>query len=76
MRVMARIARETGGIDFDAGESDVGAIFRQIGEELRSSYELAYVSTNAVRDGSFREVLVRSRQAGYSVRTKTGYFAR
>jgi Ca-activated chloride channel family protein len=76
MRVMARIARETGGIDFDAGESDVGAIFRQIGEELRSSYELAYVSTNAVRDGSFRKVLVRSRQAGYSVRTKTGYFAR
>jgi Ca-activated chloride channel homolog len=76
IRVMERIARETGGMDFDAGQGDVAAVFRQIGEELRSSYELAYVSTNAMRDGSFRKVVIRPRQAGYSVRTKTGYFAR
>jgi len=75
-RVMERIARETGGADFDAGQGDVAAIFRQIGDELRSSYELAYVSTNTVRDGSFRKVTIRPRQAGFTVRTKTGYFAK
>ena len=74
--VMARIARETGGMDFDAGAGDVRAIFRQIGEELRASYELAYVSTNAARDGSFRKVVIRPAAAGFSVRTKTGYFAK
>jgi len=74
--VIERIARETGGADFDAGQGDVGAIFRQIGEEQRASYELAYVSTNAVRDGSFRKVAIRPRRPGLSVRAKTGYFAR
>jgi Ca-activated chloride channel homolog len=74
--VMERIARETGGMDYDAGQGDVRAIFRQIGEELRASYELAYVSTNAVRDGSFRKVAIRPRAAGYSVRAKSGYFAK
>ena len=74
--VMERIARETGGAAFDAGEANVRAIFRQIGEELRASYELAYVSANAQRDGSFREVVIRPRRAGLSVRAKTGYFAK
>jgi Ca-activated chloride channel homolog len=73
--VMWRIARETGGADFDAGLRNVRAIFRQIGEELRASYELACVSTNTVRDGSFRKVAIRPRN-GFSVRAKTGYFAK
>lgn len=76
MSVMERIARETGGADFDAGQGNVRAIFRQIGEELRASYELAYVSTNALRDGSFRKVAIRPRRPELSVRAKTGYFAR
>jgi Ca-activated chloride channel family protein len=54
----------------------VRAIFRQIARELRESYEVAYVSTNAVRDGSFRKIAIRTRRAGLSVRAKTGYFAR
>ena len=74
--VIERIARETGGTDFDAGQGDIHAIFRQISEELRSSYELAYISTNPVRDGSFRKVIIRPRQTGLTVRSKTGYFAR
>jgi len=71
-----RIARETGGADFDAAQGNVRAIFRQIAKELRASYEVAYVSTNAVRDGSFRKIAIRTRRAGLSVRAKTGYFAR
>jgi len=73
---MERIARETRGADFDAGEGNVRSIFRQIGEDLRAAYELAYVSTNPLRDGSFRKVAIRPRQVGLSVRAKTGYFAR
>ena len=35
--VMERLALETGGAHFDAGEKDVSAHFRDIGEQLRSS---------------------------------------
>jgi Ca-activated chloride channel family protein len=74
--VMARIAKETGGADFDAQRADLRAAFRQIGEELRSSYELAYTSTNPERDGMFRKVVIRSKKPGLTVRAKTGYYAR
>jgi Ca-activated chloride channel family protein len=74
--VMDRLARETGGAHFDAEREDLREHFRRIGEELRSSYELAYHSSNPVRDGSFRKILVRPKQPGLNVRAKTGYFAR
>lgn len=74
--VMARIAKESGGEDFDAAKKDLKDSFREIGEELRSSYELAYNSTNTERDGYFRRIVIRSKNPGFTVRAKTGYFAR
>jgi Ca-activated chloride channel family protein len=74
--VMERIARETGGADFDARKAGLAANFGQIGEQLRSSYELAYHSTNPVRDGSFHRILIQVKQPGLTVRAKTGYYAR
>jgi len=74
--VMARIAKETGGKDFDAEEKNLKESFREIGEELRSSYELAYNSTHTDRDGSFRKIVIRPKNAGLTVRAKTGYYAR
>ena len=76
IRVMARISRETGGSDYDAAEGDMRSAFHQIGTELRSMYELAYVSSNPVRDGAFRKVVVKVNRPGLIVRSKTGYFAR
>jgi len=75
IRVMSRIAHDTGGADFDAQERDLAAWFKEIGEELRSSYELAYYpSGTAARDDSFRKISVRSKRPGLTVRCKTGYF--
>jgi len=76
MRVMERVPRETGGADFDAEQGDIRAEFHEIGVELRASYELAYISTNPVRDGTFRKVVIRPKRPGLTVRSKTGYFAR
>src|ERR1700751_288341 len=42
IRVMDRVAKETGGQHIDAEATDPKTYFRQIAEELRSSYELAY----------------------------------
>jgi Ca-activated chloride channel family protein len=74
--VMERIARETGGADFDARKAGLAANFAQIGEQLRSSYELAYHSANPVRDGSFHKISIQVQQPGLTVRAKTGYYAR
>jgi len=76
IRVMGRIAKETGGDEFDAEQTDPHNYFHLIGEELRHSYELAYYPTNAVRDDTFRKIVVRPKQAGFTVRCKTGYFSR
>ena len=74
--VMSRIARETGGAHYDAEHTDLPTTFRQIGEELRSSYELAYHTSNPTKDGTFRKIVVRAKRTGLTVRSKTGYFAR
>jgi Ca-activated chloride channel family protein len=76
MRVMERIAKETGGANIDAAVTDPHTYFRQIAEELRSSYELAYYPTNAAKDDTFRKVVIRAKWEGVKVRSKTGYFAR
>lgn len=73
--VMARISHDTGGSDFDAQAADLRTSFREIGEQLRSSYELAY-HASGVADGTFHKVVIRTKHPGFTVRTKTGYFSR
>jgi Ca-activated chloride channel family protein len=76
IRVMDRISRETGGLHIDAEKIDPHTYFRQIAEELRTSYELGYYPTNARKDDTFHKVAVRPKPPGLAVRSKTGYFSR
>ena len=73
--VMDRIAKETGGAHIDAATTDPHTYFQQIAQELRTSYELAYYPSNSEKDGTFRKIVIRPKQAGLKVRTKTGYFS-
>ena len=74
--VMDRIAKETGGAHIDAEVTDPHTYFRQIADELRTSYELGYYPTNLGKDETFRKIVIRPKQAGLKIRTKTGYFSR
>jgi len=74
--VMDRVAMETGGAHIDAEETDPHTYFRQIAEELRTSYEVAYYPSNKAKDGTFRKIVIRTKVEGVRVRAKTGYFAR
>src|SRR5262249_2452807 len=47
--VMDRIARETGGLHFNAEKISPDVYFTQIAEELRSSYDVGYYSSNKVK---------------------------
>jgi len=75
IRVMDRIAKETGGQAIDAEATDPQSYFHQIAEELRTSYELAYYPTNPLPDETFRKIVIRPKQPGLTVRSKTGYFS-
>jgi Ca-activated chloride channel family protein len=76
IRVMDRIAKETGGQHIDAETTDAKTYFREIAEELRSAYELAYYPSNPTRDDTFRKIAIRPKQAAVTVRSRTGYFSR
>ena len=76
IRVMDRIAKETGGQAIDAETTDPKTYFQQIAEELRTSFELAYYPTNPLPDDTFRKIVIRPRQSGLTIRSKTGYFSR
>jgi VWFA-related protein len=74
--VLRRLAKETGGHAFFPFEaSDLAANFQEIARELRSQYSLAYVSTNAAHDGTFRNITIQPVDKNLHVRAKPGYFA-
>ncbi len=76
MSVMDRVARETGGAHIDAETTDAHVYFRQIAEELRTSYELGYYPTDPLKDDTFRKIVIKPKRDGVKVRAKTGYFSR
>ena len=73
--VMDRIATETGGAHIDAQKTDPHDYFRQIAEELRASYELAYYPKNRAKDDSFRKIVIKPTRDSVRIRSKTGYFS-
>ena len=77
MRVMKHMASLSGGADFDALTTSLETVFSDISDELRSMYQIGYVSANGhPHDGSFRKVTIRCTRGDLTVRAKSGYYAR
>jgi len=76
MKVMDRIAKDTGGAHIDAKTMDPKEYFQQIAEELRTSYTLGYYPLDPMKDENFRRITLQPKQDGVKIRTKSGYFAR
>ena len=76
IRVMDRIAKETGAWNVDARETDPADYFRKIAEELRTMYEVGYYPANPMKDQSFRKIAIRPKTDGVAIRAKSGYFSR
>jgi Ca-activated chloride channel homolog len=74
--VLRRLAQQTGGRAFFASEArELTNVYGEIRAELANQYFLAYVSTNARRDGQFRRIAVRVERAGAVARARPGYYA-
>jgi VWFA-related protein len=75
---MEQLADISGGrILFPEKLEDIVPLYRQVGEELGTSYSLGYLPSNTRLDGSFRRIEVRARDAAYHVvQSRNGYYAR
>jgi len=76
IRVMDRIAKETGAWNVDGTKMQPAEYFGKIAEELRTMYELGYYPANPMKDQSFRKIAIRPKTDGVTIRAKSGYFAR
>jgi VWFA-related protein len=69
------LARETGGRTFFISRAaELVDVYREIEEELRSQYLVAYSSDRAEQDGQFRQVEVKVRGGKLKARTISGYY--
>jgi len=74
--VLKKISEATGGITFTPERlEDISNGFREIGDELRSQYALAYRPADFKMDGAFRPIYLFCNQRRYTVRVSKGYFA-
>jgi len=74
---LKQLVENTGGhAYFPFSTKDLTKAFQAINEELRSQYNVAYISTNKIRDGKFREIKVDVTKPDIRVRHRKGYFAR
>jgi VWFA-related protein len=73
---MKKLCEETGGRVIRVGNKieKLRDAFNQISAELRSQYSLGYTPTNNKRDGSFREIDIKSKE-GYKIQARKGYYA-
>ena len=73
---LKKFSEETGGSTFVIN-NDHGfkKIFDQIAEELRSQYSLGYASLNTARDGKYRQIKITTREPGYTIKARRGYYA-
>lgn len=69
-----RVVSATGGRDFSADARDFTPIFRELAEEIRASYALAYYPDQ--RDGKTHELRVQTSRPGVRLRaSRTSYLA-
>ncbi len=74
--ILETLARQTGGKAwFPARVSELGDVYRQIADDLKRQYTLAYASTNTRRDGRWRTLRITVDRPGLTVQARQGYYA-
>lgn len=79
-RVLETLSEETGGqAYFPKSLKEVDGIAKEVANDIRTQYTIAYHSTKSPTLGGYRVIHVEAREKGYpklSVRTRTGYYPR
>ena len=73
---LERLAEVSGGYPYFPSEiAELRDQFVRTLENLRRRYVVGYTSTNMARDGSWRNVEIRSKSTQVTIRARNGYFA-
>ena len=76
-RVLDRLSRETGGAFYEVSRRlSIDQIFTLLQTELRSQYNLGYVSDQPVTAPEFRKLQLTTRRPGLTVQARNRYWAR
>jgi VWFA-related protein len=79
-RVLETLSEQTGGAAyFPKSVKDVDAITKEVANDIRTQYTIAYHSTKPPELGGYRVVRVEAKGKGYgklAVRTRSGYYPR
>lgn len=74
--VLKELSQKTGGrIFFPFKVEELEDAFRQINQELRSQYNIGYLSTNPARDGKYRKIEIKVPEGGLRLNYRKGYYA-
>ena len=74
--VLRKLAYETGGrVLYPNTFGQLDNIYAEVDEELRNQYTLGYVSTNTIKDGSYRKITVGVKEKGAAISARPGYYA-
>jgi VWFA-related protein len=74
---LTRMAQETGGrIILPLSFSELGRVFEEIADELRSQYAIFYTPADLTRDGRYRTIRVKASCTGCRATTRFGYYLR
>jgi VWFA-related protein len=75
-KIMAEIARRTGGHAYEAKKrDDIEPIYKLIAEELHGQYVLTYTPDKPDTEGGFHKVSVKANKGDLEVTTREGYYA-
>jgi VWFA-related protein len=73
---LQKMSGETGGRVFKVDRRfTLEDAFKQLQDEMRSQYSIAYTSTNPDQDGSFRKLVVKVSDKNLKVQVRKGYYA-
>jgi Ca-activated chloride channel family protein len=73
---LKKLATETGGRSFfPVSLIELTGVYDDIAAELAHQYSLAYQSTNAEHNGTFRRIALKILAPGLTWRTRAGYIA-
>jgi len=71
---LTTLASDTGGESF-FDEGDLGKVFAKVQQDTAGYYLMGFYSSDARRDGKWRELKVRVEGSGLRVRNREGYYA-
>ncbi len=74
-QVLDRISRETGARFFEVSKKQtISNVFATIEEDLRNQYNLGYSPDRADTDRQYRRIHLATKQKGFTVQTREGYY--